>query len=104
MAKIKDTSSFGLLTAQNTWRKSIIQDGQSRSNAMPNFQAANINKNASMLVQTTEMQLRSNAQASAKAKIAQMTALQDKVDKSVSATVRDHPAIDCITFGAALSG
>lgn len=83
MAKIKATSSYGLLIAQNNKRKAIIQDGQSRSNAMRNFQSANINKNASTLVQTTEMQLRSNAQASAKAKIVQMTASQNKVDKSI---------------------
>ena len=82
MVKIRDTSSYGLLTATNAKRKAIVQDGQSRSNAMRNFQSANINKNASVQVQTTEMQLRSNAQAAAKAKLAKLTALQNKVNKT----------------------
>ena len=82
MAKVTDTSRFGMLTAANAKRKAIAQDGQSRSNSIRNFQSANINKNASVTVQTTEMQLRANAQAAATAKIAKMTALQNKVDRT----------------------
>jgi hypothetical protein len=83
MVRIKDTSSFGMLTAQNAKRKAIMQQGMVRSNAMRTFQSAHINKNASMTVQTTEMQLRANAQAAAKAKLANLTALQNKVNKTV---------------------
>lgn len=82
MAKVADTSRFGMLTAANAKRKAIVQDGQSRSNAIRNFQSANINKNASMAVQTSEMQLRANAQSAAKAKLASLSALQNKVDRS----------------------
>lgn len=81
MVKVKDTSSYGMLTAQNARRKAIVQDGMARSESIRNFASSNINKHAAMQVQTTEMQLRSNAQAAAKAKLARLTALQGKVDK-----------------------
>lgn len=82
MAKVADTSRYGVLTAQNAKRKAIMQQGLARSDAMRNFQSANINKNAATTVQTTEMQLRANSQAAAKAKIAQLQALQNKVNKT----------------------
>ena len=82
MAKVADTSRYGVLTAQNAKRKAIMQQGLARSDAMRNFQSANINKKAATTVQTTEMQLRANSQAAAKAKIAQLQALQNKVNKT----------------------
>ena len=82
MAKVADTSRYGVLTAQNAKRKAIMQQGLARSDAMRNFQSANINKNAATTVQTTEMQLRANSQSAAKAKIAQLQALQNKVNKT----------------------
>lgn len=83
MAKVADTSRFGMLTAQNAKRKAIMQQGMARSDAMRSFQSANVNRNASVVVQTTEMQLRANSQAAAKAKMAQLQALQNKVNKTV---------------------
>lgn len=83
MAKVADTSKYGMLTAQNAKRRAIVQHGMSRSDSMRNYLSANINKKASVQVQTTEMQLRANAQAAAKVKIAQLTAMQNKVNKTV---------------------
>ncbi|MGB3338329.1 MAG: hypothetical protein WBA73_14235 [Devosia sp.] len=60
---------------QNAKRRSIVQQGMSRSDAMRSYLAANINKTASMQVQTSEMQLRANAQAAAKAKTEAMMKL-----------------------------
>lgn len=82
MAKLADTSRYGVLTAQNAKRRAILQDGMSRSASMRNFMSANINKNVAVQVKTTEMQLRSNAQAAANLRISKLTAAQNKVDKS----------------------
>jgi len=76
-------SRYEALAQQRERRRSIMQHGLSRSDSMRNFQSNNINSTASLQVQTTEMQLRANAQAAAKAKLAALNALQNKVNKTV---------------------
>lgn len=76
-------SRYEALTQQRERRRAIMEHGMSRSDSMRNFQSANIAKSTSLQVQTTEMQLRATAQAAAKAKLAKLTALQNKVNKTV---------------------
>lgn len=70
-----DTSRYGMMMAQNARRRAIVQDGMARSDSMRNFMSANVNRQASLLVQTAEMQLRSKAQEAAKARMTAMNKL-----------------------------
>lgn len=66
MARVPDTSRYGMLMAQNAKRRAMMEQGMMRSDNMRSAMANNINRTAALMVQTTEMQLRSNAQAAAK--------------------------------------
>ncbi len=70
MARVADTSRYGMMMAQNARRRAIVQQGMARSETMRSAMIASINNTANLMVKTTEMQLRSNAQAAAKAKLA----------------------------------
>ena len=75
MVKVKDTSRYAMLTAQNAKRRAIVQQGLARSDSMRGFQAANINKTAAAQVQSTEQQLRSKSAAASKARLASLNKL-----------------------------
>lgn len=80
MAKVRfgapaTPSRFESLALQRARRRAIVEQGMARSDAIRNYQSTNINNSARLQVQTTEMQLRANAQAAAKAKYAGMLKL-----------------------------
>jgi len=75
MAKVADTSRYGMMMQSRAKRRAIIDEGMLRSQAMRDSMTLNINRTAAAQVVTTEMQLRSNAQAAAKAKSASMSKL-----------------------------
>jgi hypothetical protein len=58
---------YEALAQQRERRRAIVEHGMNRSENMRNFMVANINSSASTTVQTTEMLIRSKAQAAAKA-------------------------------------
>ncbi|WP_323013248.1 hypothetical protein [Devosia sp.] len=79
MAKIwfgtKNLTRYEELSQQRERRRAIMDQGMARSDAMRNYLSANINKTASAQVQTSEMQLRSKAQAAAKARLEKLNKL-----------------------------
>ncbi|ODT83127.1 MAG: hypothetical protein ABS76_04160 [Pelagibacterium sp. SCN 64-44] len=79
MAKIwfgtKNLTRYEELSQQRERRRAIMDQGMARSDAMRNYLSANINRTASTQVQTTEMQLRSKAQAAAKARLEKLNKL-----------------------------
>jgi hypothetical protein len=72
MAKIgsgkQNLTRYQALIQQQQRRRAIIEQGVARSENMRSYMVANINKNASAAVQTSEMQLRAKAQAAAKSR------------------------------------
>jgi hypothetical protein len=74
MAKIgsskQNPTRYQALVQQRQQRRAIVEHGMARSDSLRSFMVANINKNASAAVQTSEMQLRAKAQAAAKANAA----------------------------------
>lgn len=75
MAKVSTPTRYQELVQNNAKRRAIMQVGISRSDNARNFMVANINKTASLQVQTAEMQLRAKAQAAAKSRSAKLNKL-----------------------------
>jgi hypothetical protein len=64
----QNLTRYQALMQQQQRRRAIIEQGMARSENMRSHMVANINKNASAAVQTSEMQLRAKAQAAVKSR------------------------------------
>jgi hypothetical protein len=73
--KNSSMTRYDALMAQRTRRRAIVEHGMGYSDNIRSYISANINRTAAAQVHTTEMQIRSKAQAAAKAKTAALNKL-----------------------------